>query len=395
MPDGLDPLSFRVLGPLRVERKRVSVPVGGPKARGVLAMLLLDANRVVSTDRILLGVWGPEPAGGGLGALQVHISQLRKVLGVGRIETRSPGYSVRCDPEELDLLCLDAALGRARVAGGSGDWAAVVGDLAGALGDGLGEPLADLRDLPFATGAIAVLVERRLAVLTHLAEAQVHAGWLDDAVGTADRALVEDSYGERLWELAIVGRYLQGRQAEALATYQRARSILVEDLGLEPGPRLKSLEAAVLARDVSALGWPEPGRALRPGLVRLPAAETVRVASGSEFVLLGPGAEQHRLDTVLSIGRQDDCTVVVDDPSVSRRHAEIRPVLGGHLLVDRGSTNGTTVDGMPVIQHLLTEGEAVVVGPAVFRYRRLSASDGAGGPSYGSSSEGPQPIDSC
>src|ERR1700694_4622771 len=148
-------MEFRVLGPLEVTDGGRVVPVNGSKQRAVLALLLLNAGRVVSSDRLLDELWGDEPPESGATALQVRVSQLRKALGDGgsAIKTRPPGYVIELRPEQLDLYAAAAEPAQAAAC------------LREALGLWRGQPLADFTYEAFAQGAIGRLEELRLGAI--------------------------------------------------------------------------------------------------------------------------------------------------------------------------------------------------------------------------------------
>ena len=147
-------MEYRVLGPLEVRDSGQSLPLGGAKQRALLALLLLNANDVVSVDRLLNELWGDSPPASAVPSVHVYVSRLRRTLGPGRIETRPPGYLIRVAAGELDLDRFDEL-----VAAGDGD------SLREALGLWQGEPLADFAYEAFAQGPIARLRELRLAAL--------------------------------------------------------------------------------------------------------------------------------------------------------------------------------------------------------------------------------------
>jgi len=363
-------LEYRLLGPLEVERSGQPVRVGGAKARAVLAMLVLDANRVVSTTRLIEGVWGEDPPDGAGATLQVHVSNLRKALGPGALETRAPGYLLDVPRDAVDVLAFDDDLSAARALKATGDLAAARSRIEGAIARWRGAPLADLLDAPFAEAAVPWLEERRALAVEEHGDLLIESGAHRDAVAELESALGRWPHRERLWGQLMLALYRSGRQADALAAYQRARRTLGDDLGIDPGPELRRLEAQVLAQDPAL------------DLVDAPAAEpnaaspdvddpgaTYRAPVQRNCRLELENGDELTLEAIVSIGRHPDCTITLADTAVSRRHAELRPALGGHLLVDLGSTNGTLVNGVPVVQHLLGDGDVIGVGAHQLRYR--------------------------
>ena len=255
-------MDFRILGPLEVLDDGRSLALAGTKPRALLALLLLHANETLTTDRLIDALWGEHPPAGAAKTLQMHISRLRKALagsdGSGRaspIVTRERGYELALDPEQLDSHRFERLLarGRAELAGDRADSAVRAFEEALALWRG--DPLADLAYEPFALPEIARLDDLRSATLEQLIEAKLALGGHTEVVEQLEVLIGEHPYRERLRAQLMLALYRCDRQADALQAYQDARTTLVEELGIEPGERLRELEQAVLAQD-PALAWP-------------------------------------------------------------------------------------------------------------------------------------------
>ena len=255
-------MDFRILGPLEVLDDGRSLALAGTKPRALLALLLLHANETLTTDRLIDALWGEHPPAGAAKTLQMHISRLRKALagsdGSGRaspIVTRERGYELALDPEQLDSHRFERLLarGRAELAGDRADSAVRAFEEALALWRG--DPLADLAYEPFALPEIARLDDLRSATLEQLIEAKLALGGHAEVVEQLEVLIGEHPYRERLRAQLMLALYRCDRQADALQAYQDARTTLVEELGIEPGERLRELEQAVLAQD-PALAWP-------------------------------------------------------------------------------------------------------------------------------------------
>jgi len=247
-------LEFRLLGPLEVlDDDGAPVPLGGRRPRALLAQLLLQPNGVVSTDRLIDGIWGESPPASAQNALQVHVHALRSALGADRINTRPPGYLVRVDEAELDAERFERLV--------------AAGELHDALALWRGPALADLAGEPFARAGAGPLEERRLAALEARIDADLAAGRDASLVAELDALVASHPHREHLQAQRIVALYRAGRQADALAAYRDARSAL-DELGLEPSSELRALERRVLEHDPtlapSAVTEPEhgPGPAL-------------------------------------------------------------------------------------------------------------------------------------
>jgi DNA-binding SARP family transcriptional activator len=301
-------VEFRILGPLEVRDGERVLPLGGARRRAVLALLLLDANRVVSVDRLVDGVWGDAPPSSALASLQNHLGRLRQELGE-RLVTRPPGYVLRVADGELDLdrflrLVDDAQGAEAAVAAQC---------LAEALALWRGPPLADLADEP-AGRAAARLEELRLAALEERIEADLALGRHAALVPELEEFVAREPYRERPRRQLIVALYRSGRQANALEAYMQARRTFVDELGTEPGRELQEVHRAVLRRD--------------PALDAPVGAESPPARP--------PRAEERKTATVLAVDVTPDG--LSDDPEARRRELRERSAVAERLLETHGAT---------------------------------------------------------
>jgi DNA-binding SARP family transcriptional activator len=258
-------VEFRLLGPLEVVEQNGPLALGAGKQRSLLALLLLHANEVVPTERLIDELWGESPPATVNKSVQVYVSRLRKQLGDGRLVTRAPGYVLRLDPAESDLGRFERLLAAA-----ASEPATASEKLREALALWRGRPLADLAYEPFAQADIARLEELRLAALEQRIEADLAAGRHHELVGELEALRREHPLRERLSGQLMLGLYRCGRQAEALETYRAARAALVDELGIEPGRPLRELHEAILRQD--------------PGLDAPTPAEHAVEAPGASFV---------------------------------------------------------------------------------------------------------------
>jgi class 3 adenylate cyclase/DNA-binding SARP family transcriptional activator len=260
-------MDLRILGPLEALDGSRPVPLGGPKRRAVLAVLVLHANETLSSERLIDELWGESPPANALKTLQVHISRLRKELPAEVLMTHGHGYALRLGPEDLDAQRFERLLdeGRGELAAERPDRA--LPPLERALALWRGPPLADLAYEPFAQTEIARLEDLRVATLEQLIDAKLALGRQAEVIGELERLVDEHPYRERLRAQLMLALYRADRQADALQAYQNARRQLVEELGIEPGERLRELESAVLAQDPSLavpVREPEPAPAPEP-----------------------------------------------------------------------------------------------------------------------------------
>jgi DNA-binding SARP family transcriptional activator/class 3 adenylate cyclase/DNA polymerase III delta prime subunit len=261
-------MEFRILGPLEVvDDKGAAVAVGGSRERAVLALLLLSANRVVSSERLAEDLWGDHPPDGAAHALRVHLSRLRKALreagGDGIVVTQSPGYVARVDTADLDATHFESLAAQARELAAGGQHEQAGATLREALGLWRGPALADVADAPLARAEAARLEEARLAALADRIETDLACGRHAQLVAELEALTRAHPLRERLWAHRMVALYRAGRQAEALRAYQQLRTILGDELGLEPDSALQRLEGAIL-RHEPELDWPSAGEAERP-----------------------------------------------------------------------------------------------------------------------------------
>lgn len=312
-------LEFRVLGPLEVVSDDGPIQLGGPKQRATLAILLLNANRVVSVERLADDLYAGETPVTAVNQVQRQISALRKVLGSSSaIETRSPGYVIRLDPDQFDLGRFERLTRDAAAALNEGETERAAELLRQALDLWRGVPLADMTHEAFARGAIERLEEIRLAALEQRIEAELALGRHREVVGELEQLVLEHPLRESLRAQLMVALYRSGRQPEALDVCRKCRRMLVEEFGLEPTAALRDLERAILKQDptldlqraTSRLAHPggEFDRTILvviPGESRLRAlleiAEPLARLPGRELIIARPVQDEHELEAAASM----------------------------------------------------------------------------------------------
>ena len=238
-------MEFRILGPLEAREGVTPVPLGGGRQQALLAMLLLHANEVVSTGRLIEGLW-EEPPPGAVKAVQVYVSRLRRALGGRLLASKPPGYVLHLDPEQFDL----ARFRRLRECAGP-DPASAAGKLRQALALWRGPALAEFASEPFVGAERLRLEEERLEALEERIQADLALGRHAALVGELEALVAAQPLRERLRGQLMLALYRSGRQAEALAVYRQGRARLVEDLGIEPSRDLQRLQLAILGQDLS------------------------------------------------------------------------------------------------------------------------------------------------
>jgi len=231
------PTEYRLLGPLEVVHGGEAVPARGQKKRALLARLLLDANRTVSVDALVDALWGDDVPPTAVKMVHIYVSQLRKELPAGALQTRPPGYRLEVGPEAVDLLLFSQLCAQARAALGEGDAAQAAELLRTALGLWRGPALAEFSE-PFAAAEAAHLEELRLLALEDRIDADLALGRHADVVGELQSLVAAHPLRERPRNRLMLALYRAGRHAEALATYQELRVVLRDELGIEPSEQL-------------------------------------------------------------------------------------------------------------------------------------------------------------
>jgi DNA-binding SARP family transcriptional activator len=328
---------YRLLGPLEVCDGDARIELGGAKQRALLALLVLNANKVVARERLIDELWGARPPATAVKSVQVYVSRLRKLLPTGALETRAPGYLLEVAPDQVDLLRFERLVAAARRV----EPADASRLLREALALWRGQALAEFEE-PFAKAEAGRLEHQRLAALEERLDADLALGRHAELVGELEALVAEHPHRERLRAQLMLALYRCDRQADALAAFRDARTAL-DELGLEPSARLRALEQEILtqhaalaparaARRLSAKPIPLPGSLLTtspfPFVGReLELAAIAALLGGAErgegnLVLLSgePGAGKTRL--VRELAREAaarGATVLygVSDPSVT------------------------------------------------------------------------------
>ena len=341
-------LRFGVLGPLQMSANGTDLPLGASKQRAVLAMLLINRNRIVPADTLIDAVWQQRPPPEARGSLHAHISRLRRLVSSAGVDPAAvvvgsqPGYRLNVPDEACDL-------GRFAIEQKAGIQAAAAGrfeeasrHLSAALTEWRGPVLEDLRDFQFVDAFAAALAEDKLVALTVRAEAEIACGRTHSIISELEALVVLHPYREPLWAQLITAYYLAERQYDALDAYGRLKTALADDLGIDPGPTLRGLHQRILRQE--PLDIKEAARATakhvvatlqrRPKVAQESAVAQLRDAAGRRYPLRGAATR---------IGRLADNDIVLDDDSVSRHHAVIVDTGNSFVITDLQSANGVDV----------------------------------------------------
>lgn len=373
----LNRVGFGVLGPLQMTVDGAPVPLGSRKQRSVLAVLLLNRNRVVSSDAIIDATWGERARREARASLHTYVTALRRLLNDAGVDGRAllaaapPGY-------RLEVADNDCDAGRFAVAQAAGIRAAAAGrfdeasrQLASALAEWRGRALEDLGDLDFADSFAVALGEERVDTQIAWAEAEIACGRGNAVIGELERLTSEHPYREPLWAQLIIAYHVAERQSDALGAYRRLRTALDDDLGIEPGPTLRALHDSVLRQEVldvrrsaltvaSARADTLAGRTAtdRSGVARL------RAKSGEVHALVGAATR---------IGRLTDNDVVLDDVDVSRHHAVVSDTGAVFVVTDLRSANGVYVQDRRIRGSVaLANGDRIRIGRHEFVFESES-----------------------
>lgn len=238
-------LDFRILGSLEVSRGGELIPVTGRNQRALLTLLLLRANEVVSSERLVNEIWGEHPPRTAVTSLQNAVSQLRKLLGPDVLVTRSPGYLLAIAPDQLDLGRFERLLREGRTASG-GDRAS---SFRAALALWRGPALADVELESFAIGEARRLEEQRMVATEEWIDAELELGRHTHVIADLEALVRAHPLRERVRTQLMLALYRAGRQADALRTYHEGRRALVDELGIEPGRVLQQLYTQILRQE--------------------------------------------------------------------------------------------------------------------------------------------------
>ena len=379
---------FRVLGPIEVYGGGQSLPLGGPKQRALLADLILNAGRIVSTAQLVGDLWGDDPPPTASHTVETYVSRLRRVLrdgsAPGILLTRPPGYILNIEPGHVDVFRFEQLVRDGTAAAARGDDAEASARLHAALALWRGQALADVADTPFARSAATRLSDQHLLAVERRIDSDLKLGRAQDMLPELKALVASHQYHEPFHRQLMLALYRSGQQSEALGAFRRARDLLAGELGIEPGPELRRMEQAILRQDPELEQPPalppqrprrlEPAPARTPRGPVAPARQTlhrrraliaaalalaVTVAAGVPLVLRA--AETHKSVPANGIG-------ALSASGTSVTSALAMPSAPASLAVGGGSVWATSPDGNAVYRidpatQAITQSIGVSAGP--------------------------------
>jgi DNA-binding SARP family transcriptional activator len=367
-------LEFGVLGPLQVRVAGTEVLLGAPKQRAVLAMLIINRNRTVSTESLLNAAWDESSPSGAKGSLHTYVSSLRKMMAGGTHDARailvsaSPGYRLNIGETDCDI----GRFGIERTAGLEAVLAARFEEasrhLADAIAEWRGAVLDDLLEFQFVGAFATALGEDKIQVQAARAEAEIICGRSYAVISELETLVVEHPYYEPLWAQLITAYYQSERQSDALGAYNRVKSILAGDLGVDPDPTLRELHARILRQEPLDVKKIAQGTAART-ITSLHQRTLIHGDSAFAILRHESGASYPLRNATTTIGRLADNDILLDEAGVSRHHAVIIDTGTSFVITDLRSANGVKVGRRRIQGSVpLADGDRITVGSHEFTF---------------------------
>lgn len=365
-------LGFGVLGPLIVTANGARVPLGAPKQRAVLAMLVINRNRPVSVDSLTSAVWGLDPVPAARTSIQSYVSTLRRLLRTAGADPHAvlasapPGYQLSVADAHCDVGRFIAEKAAGVHAAGAGRFDDASAHLSAALGEWRGPVLDDLRDFTFVDAFTTVLMEDYVATQIARAEAEIACGRANGVIGELEALAALHPYREPLWAQLITAYYVTERQSDALGAYRRLKTALADGLGIDPGRTVSGLHERILRQEPLVGNRAE--KTTHKQTVARHAPDTVMAVESVVARLRDKAGRQYPLNGATTrIGRLDENDIVLDDEDVSRHHAMIINTGTGYVITDLRSTNGVEVRRKQIHGNAaLADGDHIRIGKCEF-----------------------------
>jgi DNA-binding SARP family transcriptional activator len=338
-------VGFGVLGPLELTAGDTPVSLGSRKQRAVLAMLVINRNRVVGSEALIDAVWGQRAKQEARASLHTYVSNLRRLLNDAGVDGRTvlaaapTGYRLTVPDIDCDIgrFVSEKTAGLRAAAAGQFDLASR--HLSAGLAEWRGRVLEDIADFEFVAAFAAALVDDKVDMYTALAESEIACGRGSSVISALEGLVAEHPYREPLWAQLIIAYYIAERQSDALDAYRRLKTALSEDLGIDPGPTVRGLHGRILRQEVldvrrAAVTAAASTLGRRTTATGRAAVARLHALSGQVYPLTGAATR---------IGRFADNDVVLDDAEVSRHHAVVSDTGTGFVITDLRSANGVHV----------------------------------------------------
>jgi DNA-binding SARP family transcriptional activator/pimeloyl-ACP methyl ester carboxylesterase len=362
-------MEFKLLGPLEVRDGSAPVALAGRKQRALLARLLLDVNRTVASDRLVDDLWGEDVPESAQKMVQIYVSQLRKVLPNGMLQTRPPGYAIEVDPSTIDLVRFEQLWREGEAAHAAGNATLATQRFGEALALWRGEALAEFQE-PFARAEAARLAELHLACVEARIDANLDRGRHAELVAELELLVGQHPLREGLRAQQLLALYRAGRQSEALAAYHAFRTQLADELGLEPSARLRDLERRILRQD------PELDLPSSPPLPSSAASPEVRYVTSGDVSIAYQVVGDGPVDVVLVHGWVCSFQPGWERPQIASFYRRL--AAAGRLIHfdKRGTGLSDRVSGIAALEERMDDVRAVVDAVGSRRAVLLGISEG-------------------
>jgi DNA-binding SARP family transcriptional activator len=346
-------IGFGVLGPLEVTVDGAALPLGTPKQRAVLAMLVMSRNRPVSADSLVTAAWEQYPPSEPKASLHSYISNLRRLLASAGLDAKTvlasapPGYRLSVADADCDIGRFVAHKTAGVKAAAAGQFEEASQHLQDALAEWRGGVLDDLRDFAFVDPFATALMEDKVVAHTAHAESEIACDRAYAVIGDLEALVAAHPYREPLWAQLITAYYLTERQSDALDAHHRLKMTLADDLGIDPGPTIRDLHERILRQEPLNARTVAQTTAVHT-IDRIDMRTVVEDQTPVAYLraTAGPtaGLVHPLLAAATRIGRLPDNDVVLDDPNVSRHHAVLIDTGTSFVITDLRSANGVEVD---------------------------------------------------
>jgi len=357
-------LRFGLLGPLLLTVAGTPVALGTPKQRAVFAMLLINRNRAIGTESLIDAAWDQSPASAARTSIHSYVSNLRRILaGAGAdpyavLASASAGYRLSIADGECDMDCFIAEKTAGMQAAAAERFDQASSHFSAALNEWRGPALDDLSSFAFVEPFATALTEDYMLVQIARAEAEIACGRAGVIIGELESLAAKHPYREPLWAKLITAYYVAERQSDALDAYRRLKTVLAEELGIDPSPSLSLLHERILRQE------PVDTKKVAKTTARRSMSASHNLSTRESVVagLRDASGRHHPLEAAATrIGRLPDNDIVLDDDNVSRHHAVIIDTGGSFVITDLRSVNGVEV-GHQQIRPSVTLADGDLIG---------------------------------